>query len=90
MQLHTAVLCPQLFLPVFEHVARPNLTAWNMNGERTLSIRALALIQTQDHIEDVFRCKQEAKSALAKAQTTRDTRSRKPVVDMSLPWAGKF
>ena len=41
-------------------------------------------------MEDVFRRKQEAKSALAKAQTTRDKRSRKPVLDMSLPWAGKF
>ena len=41
-------------------------------------------------MEDVFRRKQEAKSALAKAQTTRDKRSRKPVLDMNLPWAGKF
>ena len=41
-------------------------------------------------MEEVFRRKQEAKSALAKAQTTRDKRSRKPVLDMSLPWAGKF
>lgn len=41
-------------------------------------------------MEDVFRRKQEAKSALAKAQTTRDKRSRKPVLDMSLPWARKF
>lgn len=41
-------------------------------------------------MEDVFRRKQEAKSALAKAQTTRDKRFRKPVLDMSLPWAGKF
>ncbi|MBQ4266387.1 MAG: hypothetical protein IJB85_12830 [Clostridia bacterium] len=42
------------------------------------------------HMEDVFHRKQEAKSVLAKAQTTRDKRSRKPVLDMSLPWAGKF
>lgn len=41
-------------------------------------------------MEDVFRRKQEAKSALAKAQTARDKRSRKPALDMSLPWAGKF
>ena len=41
-------------------------------------------------MEDVFCRKQEAKSALAKAQTSRDKRSRKPVLDMSLPWAGKF
>ena len=41
-------------------------------------------------MEDVFRRKKEAKSVLAKAQTTRDKRSRKPVLDMSLPWAGKF
>ena len=41
-------------------------------------------------MEDLFRRKQEAKSALAKAQTTRDKRSRKPIFDMSLPWAGKF
>ena len=41
-------------------------------------------------MEDVFRRKKEAKSALAKAQATRDKRSRKPVLDMSLPWAGKF
>jgi len=34
--------------------------------------------------------KQQAKSVLAKAQTTKDKRSRKPVLDMSLPWAGKF
>ncbi len=39
---------------------------------------------------DLFRRKQEVKSALAKAQTTRGRRSRKPVLDMSLPWAGKF
>ena len=38
------------------------------------------------NMEDVFRRKQEAKSALAKAQTTRDKRSRKPVLDMSLPY----
>ena len=47
-------------------------------------------VRTQADMEDVFRRKQEAKSALAKAQTTRDKRSRKPVLDMSLPWAGKF
>lgn len=41
-------------------------------------------------MEDVFRRKQEAKSALAKAQSARDKRSRKPVLDMILPWAGKF
>ena len=41
-------------------------------------------------MEEVFRSKQEAKSALAKAQTTKDKRSRKPVLDMDLPWAGKF
>ena len=41
-------------------------------------------------MEDVFLRKQEAKSALAKAQITRDKRSRKPVLDMSLPWVGKF
>lgn len=41
-------------------------------------------------MEDVFRRKQEAKSALAKAQITKDKRSRKPVLDMSLPWTGKF
>ena len=41
-------------------------------------------------MEDVFRRKQDAKSAPAKAQTTRDKRSRKPVLDMSLPRAGKF
>lgn len=41
-------------------------------------------------MEDVFRRKKEAKNVLAKVQTTRDKRSRKPVLDMSLPWAGKF
>ena len=41
-------------------------------------------------MQEVFRRKQEAKSALAKAQTARDKRSRKPMLDMSLPWAGKF
>lgn len=41
-------------------------------------------------MEDVFRRKKDAKSALAKAQTTRDKRSRKSVLDMSLPWAGKL
>ncbi len=41
-------------------------------------------------MEDVFRRKQEAKGVLAKAQTTRDKRSRKPILDMSLPWAGKL
>lgn len=41
-------------------------------------------------MEDVFRQKQEAKGVLAKAQTTRDKRSRKPVLDMSLPWAGEI
>ena len=41
-------------------------------------------------MEEVFRRKQEAKGVLAKAQNARDKRSRKPVLDMSLPWAGKF
>ena len=41
-------------------------------------------------MEDVFRQKQEAKGVLEKAQGMRDKRSRKPELDMSLPWAGKF
>lgn len=41
-------------------------------------------------MEDVFRRKQEAKGVLAKAQSMRDKRSRKPELDMSLPWVGKF
>ena len=41
-------------------------------------------------MEEVFRRKQEAKGVLAKAQSARDKRSRKPALDMSLPWAGKF
>lgn len=41
-------------------------------------------------MQEVFRKKQEAKGVLAKAQGIRDKRSRKPELDMSLPWAGKF
>ena len=41
-------------------------------------------------MQEVFRKKQEAKGVLAKAQAMRDKRSRKPELDMSLPWAGKF
>ena len=41
-------------------------------------------------MQEVFRKKQEAKGVLAKAQSVRDKRSRKPELDMSLPWAGKF
>ena len=41
-------------------------------------------------MEDVFRRKQEAKSALAKAKSAKEKRSRKPAVDASLPWAGRF
>lgn len=38
-------------------------------------------------MEEVFRQKQEAKITLDKVQTTKDKRSRKQVLDMSLPWA---
>ena len=44
--------------------------------------------KTSADMEDVFRRKQEEKSVLAKAQTTRDKRSRKQVLDMSLPVDG--
>ena len=42
------------------------------------------------HMEEVFRRKQEAKDVLAKAKSTKEKRSRKPAVDASLPWAGRF
>lgn len=41
-------------------------------------------------MEDVFRRKQEAKSALARGKSPKERRSRKPPLDTSLPWAGKF
>ena len=41
-------------------------------------------------MEDTFRRKQEAKSVLAKAKSAKEKRSRKPAVDASLPWAGRF
>ena len=41
-------------------------------------------------MEDVFRRKQEAKGVLAKAKSAKEKRSRKPAVDASLPWAGRF
>ena len=41
-------------------------------------------------MEDVFQRKQEAKSALARAKSAQERRSRKPPVDVSLPWAGRF
>ena len=34
--------------------------------------------------------KQEAKGVLAKAKSAKEKRSRKPAVDASLPWAGRF
>lgn len=39
-------------------------------------------------MEEVFHRKQESKIALDKVQTAKDKRSRKQVLDMSLPWAG--
>ena len=41
-------------------------------------------------MEEVFRRKQEAKGVLAKAKSAKGKRSRKPAVDTSLPWAGRF
>lgn len=41
-------------------------------------------------MEDVFRRKQEAKGVLVKAKSAKEKRSRKPAVDASLPWAGRF
>ena len=41
-------------------------------------------------MEEVFRRKQEAKGVLAKAKSAKEKRSRKPAVDASLPWAGRF
>ena len=41
-------------------------------------------------MEEVFRRKQEAKGALANAKSAKEKRSRKPAVDTSLPWAGRF
>ena len=41
-------------------------------------------------MEEVFRRKQEAKGVLAKAKSAQEKRSRKPAVDASLPWAGRF
>ena len=41
-------------------------------------------------MEEVFRRKQEAKGVLAKAKSAKEKRSRKPSVDASLPWAGRF
>ena len=41
-------------------------------------------------MENVFQRKQEAKSALARAKSAQERRSRKPPVDASLPWAGRF
>lgn len=53
-------------------------------------LKAKMMKKSSVDMDDVFRWKQEARSALAKAQTTKDKRSRKPVLDMSLPWTGKF
>ena len=49
-------------------------------------------IQNDEEIQRGYggRIPQEAKSALDKAQTTRDKRSRKPALDMSLPLEGNF
>lgn len=41
-------------------------------------------------MEDVFRRKQEAKSALSRGKSPKECRSRKPPLDTSLPWAGRF
>ena len=41
-------------------------------------------------MEEVFRRKQEAKGVLAKAKSAKEKRSRKPAMDASLPWAGRF
>ena len=41
-------------------------------------------------MEEVFRRKQEAKGVLSKAKSAKEKRSRKPAVDTSLPWAGRF
>jgi len=41
-------------------------------------------------IEEVFRRKQEAKGVLAKAKSAKEKRLRKPAVDASLLWAGRF
>lgn len=41
-------------------------------------------------MESVFQRKREAKGALAKAKTAQERRSRKPPVDTTLPWAGRF
>ncbi len=42
------------------------------------------------NMEEVSLRKQKAKSALAKTKSAKEKRSRKPVVDVSLPWAGRF
>ena len=41
-------------------------------------------------MEEVFQRKKEAKAALAKTKTAKERRSRKPPIDTSLPWAGRF
>ena len=41
-------------------------------------------------MEEVFRRKKEAKAVLAKTKSIKEKRSRKPEIDTSLPWAGKF
>ena len=41
-------------------------------------------------MEEVFQRKQDAKDVLAKAKSAKEKRSRKPTLDTSLPWAGKF
>ena len=78
----------------------------DMGGHGKTHIVAVSLQQNEDtdqrqcksdmmkkssvDLEEVFRRKQETKGVLAKAKSAKEKRSRKPAVDASLPWAGRF
>lgn len=68
----------------------PGYTDYQTTASIYTHLKSNTMKKSSVDMEDVFLRKQEAKSALAKAQITRDKRSRKPVLDMSLPWVGKF
>ena len=54
------------------------------------NLKSKRMKRSRVDIEAAFRGKKEDKGALAKAQTSRDKRSWKTVLNTSSPWAGKF
>ena len=55
-----------------------------------MHLKSEMLKKSNLNMAEVFKRKQEAKGVLVKAKTAQERRSRKPVMDMSLPWAGRF